>query len=51
MTTTDPETRKMVFDGLAKHGKKGIATIHELINLTVDTDVKQHGLKAIEHAE
>lgn len=51
MTTVDPESRKMMLSSLVRRGKKGIATARELINLTVDPDVKKHTLKEIEDAE
>jgi hypothetical protein len=51
MTTVDPESRKMASDSLARHGKKGISLIRELINIIVNDEVKKHGFEVIKQAE
>jgi hypothetical protein len=47
LSTIDKETRKKVLDTLATYGSKAIDPINEVIKLTVDNDVKSHGLDLI----
>ena len=47
LSTVDPDTRKKVLDTLATYGSIAIDPINDLIKLTVDTDVKSHGLDLI----
>ena len=47
LSTIDKETRKKVLHTLATYGSKAIDPINEVIKLTVDNDVKSHGLDLI----
>jgi hypothetical protein len=42
-----PETRKKVIDALSAYGNNGIDAINELMRVTVNDEVKIHGLETI----
>jgi len=45
--TKDTTIRKAVLDTLGTYGEPGIDTINELIGVTVNEEVKEHGLQVI----
>ena len=46
-TSPDPEVRKKCLDALEIHGNEGIDVITDLIRITMNKDVKLHGLNLI----
>jgi hypothetical protein len=45
--TIHPETRKKAIDALSSYGNNGIDAINDLMRITVNDEVKMHGLDTI----
>ncbi|MGD1838077.1 MAG: hypothetical protein ACPKPY_08475 [Nitrososphaeraceae archaeon] len=50
-TSPDPEIRKKCLDALEIYGNEGIPVILDLIRITMNKDVKSHGLDLIKKME
>ena len=46
-TSSDPEVRKKCLDALEIYGNEGVDVITDLIRITMNKDVKIHGLNLI----